>query len=65
MTAIHQQKLLPERKAFHQVIDSNETDIFYLKNRHNVRAAITNFGARLVNLVIPVNLDILESLDLL
>ena len=55
MPIVQTQLSLPARENFHQVIGYEETDVFYLVNKNNVRAAITNFGARLISLLIPVN----------
>ena len=44
---------LPQRKNFHDVLAHEETDLFILKNRNNLYAAITNFGARWVSMHIP------------
>lgn len=44
---------LPERAAFETTIDNKKTDLFILKNSHNVQAAFTNYGGRLVSLLVP------------
>ncbi|MEI6945992.1 aldose epimerase family protein [Paraflavisolibacter sp. H34] len=44
---------LPQREAFQRTIDGKQTDLFYLKNAAGAQAAITNFGARLVSLLVP------------
>lgn len=38
---------------FQTEIDGKGTDLFFLENRHGVRAAITNYGARVVALWLP------------
>ena len=38
---------------FQTDIGGKKTDLFFLENRHGVRAAITNYGARLVALWLP------------
>lgn len=38
---------------FQSVIEGKRTDLFFLENRHGVRAGITNYGARLVALWMP------------
>lgn len=44
---------LPDRKAFQDTIDGKATDLYVLKNKNNVQAAITNYGGRLVSLLVP------------
>lgn len=45
--------LLPDRKAFQQTIDGKESDLYFLKNKNGMEAAITNYGGRLVSLLVP------------
>lgn len=42
-----------EQKAFQQTIDGKSTDLYYLKNKNGVRATVTNYGGRLVSLLVP------------
>ncbi|MDQ6758080.1 MAG: galactose mutarotase [Bacteroidota bacterium] len=44
---------LPDKKNFEQTIDGKKTDLFFLKNKKGITAAITNYGARLVSLLVP------------
>lgn len=44
---------LPSKAAFQQMIDGKPTDLFVLKNKNNMQAAITNYGGRLVSLLVP------------
>ncbi len=44
---------LPARASFQKTIDGKQTDLFVLKNKNNVQAAITNYGGRLVSLLVP------------
>jgi aldose 1-epimerase len=46
---------LPSRAAFRQTIDGSATDLYILKNRTGMTAAITNYGGRLVSLFVPDN----------
>ncbi|MFB9865412.1 aldose epimerase family protein [Rufibacter immobilis] len=48
-----QEAKLPARANFQKTIDGKETDLFVLKNKNNVQAAITNYGGRLVSLLVP------------
>lgn len=40
-------------QAFHQTIDNKEVNIFELKNKAGLTASITNYGGRLVSLLVP------------
>lgn len=44
---------LPPKTAFEKTIDNKKTDLFILKNKNGVEAAITNYGGRLVSLLVP------------
>ena len=44
---------LPSRAAYQQTIDGKNTDLFVLKNKNNMQVAITNYGGRLVSLLVP------------
>ncbi len=47
--------ILPDRKFFFlpYTIDGKQTDLFFLRNDNNMYAAITNYGGRLVSLLVP------------
>lgn len=44
---------LPKADGFKQTIDGKTTGLYYLKNASGLQAAITNFGGRLVALLVP------------
>ena len=50
--------LLPSAKAYQQTIDGKQTDLFVLKNKNNMQAAITNstvtihYAQRTVNITL-------------
>lgn len=44
---------LPDTAAFRDVVDGQPTALYILKNKNQVTAAITNYGARLVSLLVP------------
>jgi aldose 1-epimerase len=44
---------LPSKNAFQQTIDGKTVDLYILKNKNNMQAAITNYGGRLVGLLVP------------
>ncbi len=44
---------LPDQKLFHDTIDGKMTELYILKNKNGMTAAVTNFGGRLVGLWVP------------
>jgi aldose 1-epimerase len=44
---------MPDRKAFQDSIDGKPTDLYVLKNKNNMQAIFTNYGGRLVALLVP------------
>lgn len=44
---------LPDAKGFQVTVDDKKTDLYVLKNKSGVQAAITSFGGRLVSLLVP------------
>src|ERR1700760_2520981 len=44
---------LPADSAFEKTIDGKQTHLYTLKNKNGMEAAITNFGGRLVTLLVP------------
>ncbi len=44
---------LPSVEAYKQNIDGKSTNLFILKNKSNMQAAVTNYGGRLVSLLVP------------
>lgn len=44
---------IPDRKDFQDNIDGKKTDLFILKNANGMTAAITNYGGRIVSLLVP------------
>lgn len=44
---------LPAAADFKQTIDGKKVSLYTIKNANGVQAAITNFGARLVSLLVP------------
>lgn len=41
------------QKAFQQTLDGKQVDLYFLKNKNNATAEFTNYGARLVSLLVP------------
>lgn len=46
-------EILFSKNAFQQTIDGKETGLFVLKNKQGMQAAITNYGGRIVSLIVP------------
>ncbi|OKS84959.1 Aldose 1-epimerase [Mucilaginibacter polytrichastri] len=46
---------MPDSAAFKATIAGKQVGLFVLKNKNNVTAAITNYGGRLVSLLVPDN----------
>ena len=44
---------MPDKKSFEATIDGKQTNLFFLKNHSGMEAAITNYGGRLVSLLVP------------
>jgi aldose 1-epimerase len=44
---------VPAATGFQKTVDGKSTDLYYLKNKNGVQAAITSFGGRLVSLLVP------------
>lgn len=44
---------LPDIAGFDSVVDGKKTTLFYIKNKNNLKAAITNYGARMVSFYVP------------
>lgn len=44
---------LVQPKDFQLTIDGKSTDLYYLKNKNRVMAAITNYGGRWVSMIVP------------
>ncbi len=45
--------VLPDAKAFGDTVDGKPTALYILKNKNNAEAAVTNYGARVVSLLVP------------
>ncbi|MBC7758161.1 MAG: galactose mutarotase, partial [Phormidesmis sp. FL-bin-119] len=39
--------------SFQQTIDGKKTDLYVLKNKNNLEASFTNYGARIISLLVP------------
>ncbi len=49
----NQSNMLPDRAAFQDTINGKATDLYILKNQQGMTAAITNYGGRVVSLLVP------------
>jgi len=45
--------MVPDKADFQDSIDGKKTDLYILKNKAGITAAITNYGGRLVSLLVP------------
>ena len=58
---------LPSASAFQKTIDGKKTDLYILKNSKGMEVAITNFGGRVVSLLVPDKngkvTDVIEGFD--
>ncbi|HEU0065003.1 MAG TPA: galactose-1-epimerase, partial [Flavisolibacter sp.] len=45
--------MIPDKANFQATIDGKKTDLYILKNKNGMTAAITNYGGRLVSLIVP------------
>jgi aldose 1-epimerase len=45
--------VLPDSNAFRDVVDGKQTALYVLRGKNNVSAAITNYGARVVSILVP------------
>jgi aldose 1-epimerase len=59
--------VLPDPVAFRDTVDGKPTALYILKKKNGVSAAITNYGARLVSLLVPdkngVLTDVVDGYD--
>jgi aldose 1-epimerase len=44
---------LPPAFAFEKTINGKQTHLYILKNKNGVEAAVTNYGGRIVSLLVP------------
>jgi aldose 1-epimerase len=49
----NQSSMLPDKTAFQDTINGKATDLYILKNQQGMTAAITNYGGRVVSLLVP------------
>lgn len=58
---------IPDSAGFQKTIDGKQTNLYTLKNKNGVEAAITSFGGRLVSLLVPDKqgkmVDVVEGFD--
>lgn len=55
---------LPNVAAFNSTVDGEQTTLYLLKNSGKVQAAITNYGARVVSLLVPGKNGVLTDVAL-
>lgn len=54
---------LPQKENFITMLNGRETGLYYLKNKNNLQAALTNYGARVVSLLVPDKNGNLTDID--
>ncbi|WP_345210140.1 aldose epimerase family protein [Mucilaginibacter gynuensis] len=57
-------KMIPEKKNFEATINDKQVELYVLKNKSGAEAAITNYGGRLVSLLVPDNKGVLTDVVL-
>ncbi len=55
--------LIPDKKGFQQTLEGAKVNLYLLKNKKNMLAAITNYGGRLVSLLVPNKYSILVDVS--
>lgn len=45
--------MIPSKSNYQETIDGKTTDLFVLKNDNNMQVAITNYGGRIVSIIVP------------
>jgi len=67
MTDSTHQAKIPPASAFQSTIDGKKTDLYILKNTKGAEVAITNYGGRIVSLLVPDKngklTDVVEGFD--
>ena len=67
MTDTSQTAKIPPASAFQSTVDGKRTDLYILKNAKGAEVAITNYGGRLVSLLVPDKngklTDVVEGFD--
>jgi len=51
-------------KAFHKLVDGKQVDLFVLKNKNGMEMALTNYGGRIVSLMVPDKTGKMEDIVL-
>lgn len=58
---------IPAAAGFETTVEGKKTDLYVLKNKKGMQAALTNFGGRLVSLLVPDKqgkmIDVVEGFD--
>jgi aldose 1-epimerase len=55
---------IPPASAFEQIVDNKQTHLYLLKNKTGMQAAVTNYGAYLVSVLVPDKTGKLTSVAL-
>lgn len=52
---------LPDKKNFESIIDGKPTSLYFLKNNRGIIAAVSNYGGRVVSLLVPDSKGVLTD----
>jgi aldose 1-epimerase len=52
-----EQPSLPSKAKFDTLMDGKQTTLYFIKNKNNLQAAVTNYGARMVGMLVPDKSD--------
>lgn len=53
--------MIPNKKNFQKTVDNKPVDLYILKNKDNAQVAITNYGGRIVSLLVPDSKGVLTD----
>ncbi|WP_207427954.1 aldose epimerase family protein [Pedobacter sp. SYSU D00535] len=51
--SVSNQVMIPEKSNFQTTIDGKQTDLYVLTNQNDMKVAITNYGGRIVSIIVP------------
>jgi aldose 1-epimerase len=53
--------MIPKKENFQKTVDNKPVDLYILKNQNNAQVAITNYGGRIVSLLVPDSKGVLTD----
>lgn len=51
--SVSNQVMIPDSSNFNQTVDGKQVSLFTLQNKNNMQVAITNYGGRIVSILVP------------